>query len=161
MYRFSRLGIDSAGQDVVHATTSPQWLAGWPSHPVRGGPSPCDPLWTRLGPNMYENGRSSVQHRWKGLISLWSILQTACVDQLATVIFGCLNISSSSCWSAVTHTYWCFGKWICVVMSPMSVSVFFSCNVTQGNKIFFIVISFIYVTQDLEHKQNTIITWHG
>lgn len=55
-------------QNVVHATASPQWLAGRPSHPFRGGPSASDSLWTRLGPDMYENGRSSLQHRRKGAI---------------------------------------------------------------------------------------------
>lgn len=53
---------------VVHATASPQWLAGGSGHSVRRGPSHCDPLWARLGPNVHENGRGSVQYCWKGAI---------------------------------------------------------------------------------------------
>lgn len=68
---FSALALTAWNQDVVHATASPQWLAGGPSHPVRGGPSPCDPLRAWLGPNVHENGRGSLQHRWKGLIYVW------------------------------------------------------------------------------------------
>lgn len=66
-------------ENVVYATASPQWLAGRPSHPVRGGPSARHPLRTRLGPDVYENGRGSVQHRRKGSWSVTGIGSTGIV----------------------------------------------------------------------------------
>lgn len=87
---------------VVHATASPQWLAGRPGHSVWGGPSHCDPLWPRLGSDMHENGWSSVQHCWKGAIcSLFNSISTA--KFLSNVnIWSMLHRSKTS----LSFTWW-------------------------------------------------------
>ncbi len=127
-------------QHVVHAPSSSQWLASGPGYFIRGRPCDCYTIWPWLGPYVYENGWSVVQHGRKGIrVSQYSTteLNVNTPDQLElyTPLACCIcyvDLSLHPCFGnkcVLALVYQCF---TCLI-SRVSSGEEFCCHLSCGH----------------------------